>query len=91
LTRPAELFARLSDSELEPFRNEMMVWHINWRKVQALTCPELWQKFEGFIQSLFGDSEIQQCGFYLFKRVIDSGGICVVLRSLYADFEIAAD
>src|SRR5947208_3359870 len=50
----------------------------------------MWQKFEGFIQSLFGDSEIQQCGFYLFKRLIDSGGIRVVLWSLYQDFETAA-
>src|SRR5438876_7202254 len=50
----------------------------------------MWQKFEDFIQSLFSDSEIQQCGFYLFKRLIDSGGIRVVLWSLYQDFEMAA-
>ena len=50
----------------------------------------MWQKFEDFIQSLFSDSEIQQCGFYLFKRLIDSGGIGVVLWSLYQDFEMAA-
>src|SRR5207253_7927952 len=41
-------------------------------------------------QSLFNDSEIQQCGSYLLRRVINSGGIRVVLRSLYADFETAA-
>src|SRR5437868_11532421 len=31
--------ATLSDPELEPFRNEIMVWYINRREVQALTCP----------------------------------------------------
>src|SRR5438309_11249816 len=50
----------------------------------------MWQKFEDFIQSLFSDSEIQQCGFYLFKRLIDSGGPRAVLWSLYQDFEMAA-
>src|SRR5438445_10109477 len=50
----------------------------------------MWQKLEDFIQSLFSDSEIQQCGFYLFKRLIDSGGIRVVLWSLYQNFEMAA-
>src|SRR5207244_11801523 len=33
------------------------------------------QKCEGCIQSVFGDSEIQQCGFYLFVRLIDSGAL----------------
>src|SRR5205823_13727805 len=36
------------------------------------------------------DSELQQCGSYLLRRVINSEGIRVVLRSLYADFETAA-
>ncbi len=27
----------LSDPELEPFRNEIMVWYINRRELQALT------------------------------------------------------
>jgi hypothetical protein len=30
---------RLSDPELEPFRDEIMVWHINRRESQAFTCP----------------------------------------------------
>jgi hypothetical protein len=64
-----------------------VVSDVNRREVQAPTCSSLWQKFEGFIQRLFGDSEIQQCGFYSFKRVMNSGGIRVVLRSL---FEITA-
>src|SRR5438046_10582132 len=76
--------------ELEPFRDQIMMWHVNRRELQALTVSYLWQKFEDFIQSLFSDSEIQQCGFYLFKRLIDSGGIRVVLWSLYQDFEMAA-
>src|SRR6266568_6777657 len=50
----------------------------------------MWQQFEGFIQNLFSDSKIQQCGFHLFKGSIDSGGIRVVLWSLYQDFEMAA-
>jgi len=29
--------AGLSDAELEPFRDEIMVWHVNRRELQALT------------------------------------------------------
>ncbi len=29
----------LSDTELEPFRDEIMVWHVNRREIQAFTCP----------------------------------------------------
>src|SRR5437016_6999997 len=42
------------------------------------------------LRSFFNDSELQQCGSYLLRRVINSGGIRVVLRSLYQDFEMAA-
>jgi hypothetical protein len=41
------------------------------------------------VTSTFGDSEIQQCGFYLFKRLIGSRGICVVLlvhENLFIEF-----
>ena len=29
--------ATLSDPELEPFRDQIMVWHVNRRELQALT------------------------------------------------------
>jgi len=31
--------ATLSDSELEPFRDEIVVRHVNRREIQAFTCP----------------------------------------------------
>ncbi len=42
--------ATLSDSELEPFRDQIMVWHVNRRELQALTGIRvvLWSLYQDF-------------------------------------------